>query len=304
MPEALNHKSKNGYTPLSIAVLAYQDPPLAKLLIEAGADERARDTHGRNMLHYLLVPVTVYPGKAGLIPTSNPEAFRAMLEPFDKHELAAMLLERCHVPGKISAPPLAYWLYHTCGDIHDIEILGTLRSFADDSVLEMIDEAGNLPLHIAVKQGFPPIVGQLISMKPALLHRENAVGITPLELARDLWIQEVVAEPPNLEMPDASLIRDEHGYLSVLDRPAKEFVPDKDTEAESEPKPNRRRTYEVCFESAAQYPHKRRLVSLFEANELAKSLVTKNEEESSCQPERDEVDDWLPSGAGRYGLEH
>lgn len=59
--------------------------------------------------------------------------------------------------------------------------------------------------------------------------------------------------------------------------------------------PNKKKTYEVCVAAAERWPGKRRLISLFEANEVAKRLAGRKaqsvnvDENDKQEPKKDEV---------------
>lgn len=290
MPEALDYKTVDGYTPLSAAVAAYKFPSLVALLIQSGANQRVRDSQQRNLVHYLAVP----PAGSGNV-ACNVNALKSMLATFDTFHVKQMLLERCLESGKSSSTPLAYWLSFTSDKYHDIEILKLLLSYTDGEELDMINGAGDLPLHIAVKKGYPDLVFHLISLRPALLHRENADGITPLELAHDLWLQSIVQEPINLDQAPSN--------PSITNRGPETFLLSATftTADQSNPhRSNKRRIYDICRDAAAEHPSKRRLVSLSEANEVAKRVVAmseytcRNQHQTIPEQTTDEMTAWLP----------
>jgi hypothetical protein len=118
-----------------------------------------------------------------------------------------------------------------------------------------------------VKKSLPSITSYLIEVRPELLHRENATGRTPLEMAADMYMQERVSRAPRLdECNNYNCYRDQN---SLVHRPLSSFI----TVTDDNETPNKKRTYEICLEATDKHPGKRRLVSLFEANEVAKRLA-------------------------------
>src|SRR6266536_988592 len=102
LPKALDCKSKEGLTPLHLA-LSLRRIPAAQYLIKAGADQSLRDHLNRNVLHFILRP------------KDNKEiaslnALKEMLDLIDKQLVKSMFLERCSVEPT-SLTPLAYWLH-------------------------------------------------------------------------------------------------------------------------------------------------------------------------------------------------
>ena len=267
VPECLEQKSSEGWTPLHVAIYT-QHEEIVSYLISVGADQRARDKLGRNAVHALLAHHR-YGAKTGR------KQLESLIKHFDQAGIKDMLLERCtNSPGALT--PLAYWLAQNNGSYKKPHIIEILSRFSTGEDLEMINGEGDLPLHVAVKQGLSSITAFLLSLNPALLHRENATGRTPLEMARDLYLTSTVQDPPNV-FSSYRYNPNHDDYTSLVHQPAVSFVPVK-----SQPEESKKRTYEVCleideslveegYEGTAK--RKRRLVSLFEANEVAKRLA-------------------------------
>jgi hypothetical protein len=170
----------------------------------------------------------------------------------------------------------------------------------------MINGEGDLPLHVAVKQGLSSIASFLLSLNPSLLHRENATGRTPLEMARDLYLTFTVQDPPNV-FSSYNYNPNHEDYNSLVRQPASSFIPEKPRPVESN-----KRTYEICMEVDqrlieegydGEAKRKRRLVSLFEANEVAKRLAGNKRGERQWvangyivdqEGRSDVVSEWMP----------
>lgn len=102
------------------------------------------------------------------------------------------------------------------------------------------------------------------------MHYENTVGITPLELAVDLYLHDRVSNPPDL---DAQSLRMSQNAWSGEHLPDASFCDKTTIEEETERlmECSKKRTYEICIQAAEEAgPKKRRLVSLAEANEVTK----------------------------------
>lgn len=236
-----------------------------------GADQRARDKLGRNIVHGL---VAYRHGGS----KNDPEKLQAMINLFDKDGVKEMLIERCiNHPGALT--PLAYWMSCSGGGHKKADIIEILSKYSTGEDLEMINGEGDLPLHVAVKQGLSSITSFLLSLNPSLLHRENATGRTPLEMARDLYLTSTVQNPPNV-FSNYSYNPSHDDYNSIVRQPPSSFVT-----AEPGPIESKKRAYEICMEVDqslveegydGEAKRKRRLVSLFEANEVAKRLAGNN----------------------------
>jgi hypothetical protein len=119
------------------------------------------------------------------------------------------------------------------------------------------------------------ITSYLLSLNPSLLYRENATGRTPLEMSRDIYIASCAEHPPSITANNNQYYPDQHNYNSLVNKPASTFV-EKEDDA---PEESKKRTWEICAEAdkgASDQMRKRRLVSLFEANEVAKRVAGRN----------------------------
>ncbi len=67
--------------------------------------------------------------------------------------------------------------------------------------MEMLDGAGNTCLHDAVMRSFTRMVQALVDYRPRLLYRENAVGRTPAEVARDKVTATKFRQPGAISLP-------------------------------------------------------------------------------------------------------
>lgn len=146
MPEALEQKSSEGWTPLQLAVIK-QRVPIIEYLISIGANQRHRDKMGRNMLHSMLLSTQTYAqyGSRGWGKTDR-ERLRKILALFNKEALKEMFLERCtDSPGALT--PLAYWMANN-GGYKGTKVIDILSKYSTGEDLEMINGEGDLPLHV------------------------------------------------------------------------------------------------------------------------------------------------------------
>jgi hypothetical protein len=133
---------------------------------------------------------------------------------------------------------------------------------------------GLLTLPRAVKQNLSTITSYLLSLNPSLLYRENATGRTPLEMSRDIYISSRVSDPPNIATPGHQAYgAGQTDWNFITNKPPQDFLPKKPVPEES-----KKRTWEICEGVDADMEkegkeRKRRLVSLFEANEVAKRVA-------------------------------
>lgn len=284
MPDSVNLKSKqSGLTPLALAFSVHR-LEAAQILIAAGADQTTRDREGANLLHRLLQK------------SDAPEkSTKALLDIVDERLIPSLLSERCsEYPG--SQTPLARYVRSNKYWEENVPILKALLDFAaptGNQHLELFDGSGDTPVHWAVKNKKQKYLEMMLECRPDLLYHENSVGRTPYELAEDAYIAECVCDEPRI--PGSS-------HMSPLvDKPAEDFV-----KSEKAEPVNVKSIWRVCQGFMESNPGKRKLVSLLDANEVAKRLAgqyekyradgTRAEEQSDAGSEaeevKDEVDEW------------
>lgn len=168
-------------------------PTYAKILIKAGADQTVRDKKGCNILHHLFCGVSS-PSVERL------DDFQKMLGLVDPSLVSSLLVERSsHGPGSLT--PLAMWMMRALNTTNTYSVYGngsnyegdnqmeTLRIILDfaqstgQKHLELLNGAGNSVMHDAVRCQLLKTLEILFERRPDLLHRENASGLTPAEVA-------------------------------------------------------------------------------------------------------------------------
>ncbi|KAJ5171817.1 hypothetical protein N7492_004410 [Penicillium capsulatum] len=271
-PECLEVQSSGGHTPLALAFSLHR-LDIARILIKAGANQAARDSKGRNLLHLLLVSI-----RGNLC--TEPESFSKMLDLLDKSLVTTMLTQRA---GEDSKTPYAHWVhwYHTfdcwgpggrlSSDIN-IPITTTMTKMflelgqsTNQKYLEFLDGSGNTPVHQAVKKGFPQILDLILDCRPDLLFRENATGSTALELAEDAWVNETTRRPPKIATEEQNIPR----WQAAVSRAPEYWIQGVDVKSDA------MHMHEFCQERARQCSGKRKLVSILDANEVARRLAAK-----------------------------
>lgn len=293
VPETLEQKSSQGWTPLQIAVWARR-ADVASYLISQGANQRSRDKMGRNMLHSMLTNQS----NGGAI--TDIKRLRAMIELFDKDAVKEMMVERCTLsPGALT--PLALWMSNNKASHKKADIAVVLAEYATGEELEMINGEGDLPLHVATKQSLSTLTSHLLSRNPDLLYRENATGRTPLEMSRDIYTASQVAKPVELNSGfHHRYYPGQQDYNSIIHQPSSNFA-----KKDDQPEESKKRTWEICVEMDSQMgkegkERKRRIVSLFEANEVAKRIASVNKHK--CGGNQVVVNGGLVDGEGKEDL--
>ncbi|EPS32748.1 hypothetical protein PDE_07708 [Penicillium oxalicum 114-2] len=272
-PECLEARSSEGYTPLALA-LSLRRLKFAQILIEAGANQAVRDAQGRNPLHMILcstqMGVMRLPGQAS-----------ALIDLLNKEQVLAMLTQRA---GQGSKTPFADWIHkrgalspleppsenpNEPSDWHNarqiVKIFLDLGESSSYRFLELLDGAGNTIAHDCVKLCFPQILDWILDRRPDLLYRENATGTTPLEMAVSAWVNETTRNPPEIASQ-----RDRWHYSRFQKATSYKFKSNVTDESE---KTTSQIMLEACRKRATRNPAKRRLVTLYEANEVTKRLA-------------------------------
>ncbi len=200
MPDSLESKSKDGFTPLALA-FSLRRVEAATILIDAGANQTARDNNGNNILHLLFH--SAYPHDwaysfRGLrhnafgSPETESDAknLQPLLDLVDKRLIPSLLTERSsRDPGSLT--PVADWLREASVRNEDVPALRTILDFAaptGNEHLEVFDGSGETPLHYVVKAEKQRWLKLILDYRPDLLYRENTVGRTPYELAEDAFM--------------------------------------------------------------------------------------------------------------------
>ena len=274
-PSAINMKSSTGLTPLSLA-FSLGRGPLAKLLIDAGADQTIRDRNeGNNLLHSLLVANRA---------RHNVSLISTLIDYLDIQHLENMFTQRnSYTHGAMT--PLQYWLNRAvntsfsgscmCSNREaDLEsLLKLLLRYSKGIELEMVDGAGETALHLLVTRNKVSLMRILLDFNPMLLYRENATGRTPAEVAYDQYMAPKIAQEQDLTGFDRY---NAFYQMSHFQKAPEKFVKDKEDLSPT--------AWDVCQEYMEKHPGKRRLVSLNEANEVARRLAEtqkKNERKMS-----------------------
>jgi hypothetical protein len=259
-PQALDRRTKEGFTALHLA-LSMRQMPAALYLIQVGADQTIRDNLGRNVLHFILNPMD---GRK----FRSQHVLKEMLDLIDRRLIKSMFLERCSVEPT-SLTPLASWLHQSIGIYNKNrlpDLLNTILDYSGNEVLELMDGSGDTPLHVLVKNHHHTLIPVVLARNPSLLHRENAVGTTPLEICNRLYLKDYADHPPSI--PCGVSVPQKLESRSPIS-----FVPgDGWKGAPSDQEKTRR----ICLEAAKTQLGKRKLVSLSEANAVAKRLASRN----------------------------
>lgn len=191
-----------------------------------------------------------------------------------------------------------------------VSLLELLLEYSHGEELDMLNGPGDTCLHTAIRSNMVSLVKVLVDFKPQLLYRENAVGRTPAEIAHDRIIEGRFAKPDRIQKSSnqaalenfadrnpESFLADESVRGKTSDN-LKELVTelglsDKydasevagilgsigaksySTRASLDDAALKRVIWDLCQTTMEKYVGKRRLVSLNEANDVARRLGEK-----------------------------
>nr|OQO24706.1 hypothetical protein B0A51_08620 [Rachicladosporium sp. CCFEE 5018] len=286
MPDAVDAKALDGSTPLLLA-FSYYRHEAAKVLLRAGADQTSRDKLGRNLIHRIVHGMDLEKEK-------HLPKIRKMLDLIDPRLLPSMFEERCSVhPGSLT--PLALWLQNYSTRTWDVKVLKMLLEYSKGTDLDQINGSGDTPLHHMVRKDMTDFARVVIAKQPGLVYRENATGRTPYEMSQDAELASSCEGPPQLHYRQTGYhpYVGSHHYQSITAVAPDWFTPavqerkrgEKDDGGVWELVRNTKKTLDERGEG------KRRLVSLNEANEVAKRLADRQGAEVRVQKEADGNED-------------
>ncbi|ELR03620.1 hypothetical protein VC83_09335 [Pseudogymnoascus destructans] len=296
----LESRSLGSFTPLHLACTR-RSKGVIEVLLALGSKVRSRDATGRNMIHHLICPAERNPTWTEEWEKRN--SLASFFSLFGKSDVTEMLLER----DILGFTPFALWQSQCNANSrgessHACTIPETVSSYTEGQHLTIMNSVGDLPLHVAIKQGRPLHVREFLLQNPQTLGRENATGITALELAQHKLQSATVEGLKSSAKSRASGWRSKEIFNEGLEtKDWREFVPKE--VASEDPKERmkakllkgdmqdlqaQRWVWEECLEAAERVEVdggelKRRLVSLGEANEVARRMVVAQTKASAAR---------------------
>jgi ankyrin repeat protein len=260
-PDLLEIRDADGFTPLQLA-LSEKRYLAAKKLIDAGADQTTKDIKGRNIMHTIL----------GNMSTDQPSALKAVISMIDDKLIGPLLLERCSSIDFVSTTPLAIFV-DTMGDNAAWkDHLKYVLSLDNGKGLIFTDSSGDYILHTATRRGLEGLVRFLVEYQPGLLYWENATGMLPIDVASTRYLQSLVEHPPKLNETRERSIRDQAPSAFDNSRISETRLERFDADG-VEARSDEWKMYHLIKDLMDKHPAKRKLVSLSNANEVAKRLA-------------------------------
>lgn len=320
--------SQSGETPLHTA-LRLQNWPAFEILITAGADQSARNKHGRNLLHMFYQ----------IMAESEPNLpfFKYFISLLDSKLLPKLVQQRCSDQGPGSMTPFAVYMAQIAPDERRFAIIDAMLDLSNGSELTIMNGSGDYPLHDECRGHDNSLALHLAKRRPDLLYVENATGLTPIEVSQTKYLQEFAFRELYWHV-------NHNQSDSIMNVSAKDFLPlDEEAKKRQEEQHRRQREedehgdlptvsplYRDLVTIARANPGKRKLVSLLDANEVAKRLASqqarKNEDarrreaqglkhkmrrnwndpeipvdDSIVPKRRDEAENWFAIGRERWG---
>ncbi|PTB62951.1 ankyrin [Trichoderma citrinoviride] len=323
-PDSIERKTSDGDTPLMLACrLGYVQ--FAKMLIDANANQCTRNHQGENILHAAVAGNPMARSLRRLLDILDPSLRNHLFT--ERKSLQANGLTPLHawisqVSGVSQHDNSAYygrrtrrWRHHHhpapvpyTRTVNIVDMLKLMLEYSKGEELDMLNGAGDTCLHTAVMQKMVAIVKVLVDFKPQLLHRENAVGRTPAEVAQDnvtadQFAQQNKVHSPRVDKLDAWPTKAVTDFVtcSTVKGLSREQLHEKVVELGLSGEYKRRQVaaiigavglaqskesltpvtcnkviWDLCKTAMDKNPGKRRLVSLNEANDVAKRLGEKH----------------------------
>ena len=272
-PHCIEEKDARGNTPLQLA-LQLQRYYAAKALIAAGANQTTRNDQGENVLHTILTDLR------------NLSSLRSVISLLEPGLVKPLLLEKCGGEDPGSLTPLAQLLCHDLARREDAcDIIEFLLGYSEGKDLEMLDGAGDYPLHYLVRNNQTRLAKFIIDYNPCLLSMENATGQTPQDVACTSYLRRRIDNPPTV-----ATTTNYHRYSaepwSILGQSPLKFVK-RDKESEERFTDDEFGMWKMLNKvTAASSPNKRKLVSLLDANEVAKRLASAQQTQAKMNKAR------------------
>lgn len=324
LPDAVEAKSADGLTPLLLA-FRLRSVEAAKILIDAGADQTARDKDGMNLLHQMLF------GQNENKDVSKPRLLTQLIDP---RLITSMCLQRCSLdPGALT--PLALWL----AQVHQytnrqakVAIARLILEYSHGEELSMLNGEGHTPLHVITRDHgrdnrfkHRDLATLILEHRPDMVGWENATGKTPMDLVEDtilackccksgsLTSEQQYAGPSRQSITKAEPRTFVKREVDMDDVGTAYFPEDVNThpDADARQRSKRLRTLllDVQAKLGAEGKAGRRLVTLNEASEVARRLaavqrkrVEKEDEEEATrgqcrghEAKVDTVEQWISS---------
>lgn len=285
-PDLINHTPQPSKMAPIVLALQLRRLFAIRLLLTSGADQTTRDISGRNLLHTIVQNANEW---IGANTCSNAYLIRTVIDLLDPTALKDMFLQRCSLnnpllpsairsagAGPGSTTPLALWLHCTH---HDSDVLSMLLNYSKGVDLTVMDGAGDYPLHVAVRNRQSSLAKIILDWNPELLYWENATGMTPFDIVQKELLKTSFAGVPHLPVfPNTASVLNRTTYQFMQDRKREEERTN-DVEGEFFDDNGEYRGSDEQMERLFQkhmraHPGARRkLVSLHDANEVAKRLA-------------------------------
>lgn len=183
MPDALEARSADGMTPLLLAYRAH-NLEAVKILLEAGANQTARDKEGMNLLHHITATTSNF--------VSDLAHIRNLIETIDKRLIPGMCVQRCsRNPGSLTPLALLVTSHYDSNEIR-VDMARLILEYSQGAELELLNGEGHTPLHVVartdpteIRHHHFKLAAVLVENNPALVAWENATGTSPLEMVQD-----------------------------------------------------------------------------------------------------------------------
>lgn len=264
-PLSLEAKSTTGDSPFLTACRFGRLDYMA-LLVKAGVNQSVRNKAGNNAAHCIL-------DKNPL-----PKDLAAAVGVLDEDLVKYLFTQRNNL-GSGGLTPLHQWVssYGTTIDkkrkVQDaLDVLKLILQYSEGAEVELLNGAGVSPLHTIVTKCDSGLAKGLLKFRPKLLYRENAVGRTPAEIAHHQVVSNKFDPRGDITRP---MNHNNGGITNLASKSPEKFCNDEWRQSKSNSDgadAKEMNMWATCKWYLERYPDRRRLVSLNEANDVAKRL--------------------------------
>lgn len=353
-PLALDKKSSDGDTPLMVACRLGRRQ-FVRILVKGNADQSTRNLKGENIIH---AAVSNFPDAhrlRTLLDELDPDLRKSLfLQRKNLSENGTTPIQAWVSCANFAGFGNQRDYKNREGAL--VETLRLLLEYSDGQGLDMLSAAGDTSLHTAIMYQQLSVAKVLVDYRPSLLRRENAVGRTPAELAYENLTAKELASPERIvfsrqeDIVGAYARRSAEEFVKESEDKAGDTKKPADRSQVEElglsgdytasQVANIRRSmglagpegdrvirsstfsrqvmWDLCSTAMSRHPGARRLVSLNEANDVARRLgeqetrsryfsVNSRRDEDDDDEEEDQDDekqgDFSITVIGRYGRE-
>lgn len=197
-PSALEKKNYDGDTPLMVACRLGRRQ-FVRILIEGNADQSTRNLKGENIVHAAISNSPVAHRLQALLDELDPDLRTSLfLQRKNLSENGTTPIQAWVSAVPIAS--YGRGRDYIKREEALVDTLRLLLEYSDGQGLDILDATGDTSLHRAIMTAQISVAKVLVDYKPSLLYRENAVGRTPAEVAYETLTSNQLARPNRIQL--------------------------------------------------------------------------------------------------------